>query len=444
MYQTFRHFPPPPTPLQSPAMPALPLAARLRPASLTDFVGQTPLVGPGGVLRRLVDARTLHSLVLWGPPGCGKTTLIRLLATETGIPLVEFSAVTSGIAEVRQVIAEARARLEAGQGQTAVFIDELHRFNKAQQDAFLPHVEQGTIILLGATTENPYFSINAALRSRLKIYQLQALTPDDLSLILDRALATLGTDHAAISLDSDARQLLLDLAGGDARFVLGALEVACTIAPDHAITATVIEQVLQQRQLLYDKTGDQHYDTISAFIKSIRGSDVDAALHYLARMLEAGEDPAFIARRLVIAASEDIGLANAMGLVVANACRDAVEHLGMPEAHYPLAQATVYLAASPKSNTAGSALHAARKAVQQGPVPPVPLHLRNAPVPQMAREHGMSVGYRYPHDSPTGWLPQQYLPDGVTNLPYYRPKPIGEERDIAAWLKHLKTPPSGS
>ncbi|MEO7993936.1 MAG: replication-associated recombination protein A [bacterium] len=418
----------------------LPLAARLRPLTLADFVGQEHLVGEGKVLARLVASGTLHSLVLWGPPGTGKTTLIRVLAAETKTPLVEFSAVTSGIAEVRTVIAEAKKREEADGTRTAVFIDELHRFNKAQQDAFLPHVEQGTIILLGATTENPYFSINAALRSRLKIYQLQSLTPANLTQILDRALAILASEGDAVTVTDDARTLLIELAGGDARFVLGALEMALTLRADATtpIDLTTIEQVLQQRMLLYDKTGDQHYDTISAFIKSIRGSDVDAALHYLARMVESGEEPAFLARRLVISACEDVGLANPMGIVIANACREAVEFIGFPEAHYALAMATVYLAASPKSNSAGAALHKARAAVKAGPNPPIPLHLRNAPVPAMAREHGISVGYKFPHDSPTGWLPQEYLPPGLSGLPFYTPKGIGEERDIAAYLASLK------
>lgn len=422
---------------------AKPLAARIRPSTLEEFVGQEHLVGKTGVIRRMIETKELYSLILWGPPGCGKTTLAKIIANLTETRLIEFSAVMSGVKEVREIIKAAKVNLQAGVGKTILFIDELHRFNKAQQDAFLPHVEAGVIILFGATTENPHFSIIAPLLSRMKVYRLETLKPEDMSRILDRAVITLGErDQVEIEIDGKARQFLVDTSGGDARFIINSLEVATSFAESDSgkkvITLESAQKALMTRSLKYDKTGDEHYDTISAFIKSMRGSDPDAAVYYLARMLEAGEDPKFIARRIVIQASEDVGNANPMALVVANAAREAVEFVGMPEAALPLAQAAIYVSVSPKSNASCTAINAAMELVREGQSYPIPLHLRNAPFAGAKDEYGFSVGYKYPHSYPLGYVEETYLPEELKNEKFYKPRPWGEEKKIREWMDAVK------
>lgn len=425
---------------------AEPLAAKIRPDTLDSFVGQKHLVGENGIIRRMIESKDIRSLILWGPPGCGKTTLVRIIAKLSGTRMVEFSAVTSGVKEVKEIIKIAKANLKAGMGRTILFIDELHRFNKAQQDAFLPHVEAGAIILFGATTENPHFSINAPLLSRLKVYRLEMLNDEDMSKILDRAIGEIEKKQSVkIKLDDKTKQFFIDTAGGDARFIINSIDVSASVNRDKSGKDTIdisledAQNALMTRALKYDKSGDEHYDTISAFIKSMRGSDPDAAIYYLARMLEAGEDPKFIARRIVIQASEDVGNANPMALVVANAARQAVEFVGMPEAALPLAQAVIYISVSPKSNASYDAINAARKDVREGVNPPIPLHLRNAPVKQMKDDYGFSKGYQYPHNHPLGYVEETYLPDEIKDRKYYKPKSWGEERIIRDWMDALKS-----
>jgi putative ATPase len=396
----------------------------------------------------MVRSGALHSFILWGPPGSGKTTVARALANELDVDFVEYSAVTSTVKEVREVVKRAREQRKLTGRRTILFIDELHRFNKLQQDAFLPHIEDGTIILIGATTENPYFTINAALRSRLTVYKLEPLGVEDLSIIADRVLEYFNGGAEAggpgYALPADVRDRLLMLSGGDARTLISTLEVAKTLVDETGggrggeFTNQLIEDAIQAAYRVYDRTGDAHYDTISAYIKSMRGSDPDAAVYYLARMLASGEDPKFIARRLVIQAAEDVGIANPMALVVANAARDAVEFVGMPEAQIPLAMATIYVAVSPKSNASCMAISNALKDIEDGKNHPPPLHLRNAPVEEMKTVHGHSAGYAYAHSFEGGIVDMHYLPEEMLGAVYYRPTSRGKEKAIKEWLDKFR------
>jgi putative ATPase len=425
-----------------------PLAARLRPQRLSDIVGQKALLSPNGAISRMVRTGALHSFILWGPPGCGKTTVARALAHELDVNFVEFSAVTSTVKEVREVVKRAKEDRKLSGRKTILFIDELHRFNKLQQDAFLPHIEDGTIVLIGATTENPYFTINSALRSRLTVYKLEALDPEDLAILADRVLEHFneGSEEGKPKyiLPDDVREPLLMLSGGDARTLIGTLEAAKTLIDERQaggggeFTQEIIENALQAAYRVYDRQGDAHYDTISAYIKSMRGSDPDAAIYYLAKMLSSGEDPKFIARRLVIQAAEDVGNANPLAIVVANAAREAVEFVDMPEAQIPLAQATIYVATSPKSNAAVSAIGAAMADIEAGKNFPPPLHLRNAPVKAMKTVHGHSEGYKYAHSYEGGIVDLQYLPDEMIGTEYYHPAPRGKEKAIGEWLEKFR------
>ncbi len=390
-----------------------PLASRIRPRRFEDLVGQGQVIE---TLRSLAESGHLPSVVLWGPPGSGKTTLAAIIAEATGARFVTLSAVTSGVADLRRAVAEAR-ELRRGGRRTVLFVDELHRFNKAQQDAILPHVEDGTLTLIGATTENPSFEVIAPLLSRSRVFRLEPLSRDDLEQVLRRGLAEL---DAAI--DEDALAGLLEAARGDARVALNALEAAAALAGGESIGLAAVERAMQDRHLLYDRAGDMHYDIVSALIKSVRGSDPDAAVYWLARMLEAGEDPNFVARRLVILASEDIGLADPMALPVAVAAQQAAHFIGMPEAFFPLTEAALYLARAPKSNSAGRAYTAAREAIRETGNLAVPLHLRNA-VTGLMRSMGYGRGYQYAHDDPSGIVDQQHLPDELQDRRFYDPNP---------------------
>ena len=424
-----------------------PLAARMRPRSLAEFVGQEHLVGERGPLRRSVARGHLSSLLLWGPPGTGKTSLARLLAGEVGAHFSTMSAVMSGVAEVRATLAEAQERLALHGTRTVLFLDEIHRFNKAQQDALLPHVEDGTVTLIGATTENPYFEVNAALLSRMRVWRLEALTDEDIATVVRRAVAdeerglagSLGPE-GGVALDDAAFEHLVSFAGGDARTALNVLEGAVALAEGEGIRDADgrvsprledVETAAQQRVLGYDRAGDGHYDTASAFIKSLRGNDPDAALYWLAAMIAAGEDPKFIARRLIISASEDVGNADPRALTVAVAAGQALDWIGLPEAQYALAQATTYVATAPKSNRSGSAYWAAVSDVEARGSLPVPLHLRNAAHRGM-KQHGIGVGYRYSHDFEGADVDQQYLPDELVDRRYYLPTDQGYEATLGA------------
>jgi putative ATPase len=418
--------------------PDAPLAARMRPRMLEEFMGQPHLVGDEGALTRVVKPGHLPSIVLWGPPGSGKTTLARLLADRAGGTWRQLSAVTSGVADVRSLVAEAKALRSAG-GRTVAFIDELHRFNKSQQDALLPHVEDGTIALIGATTENPYYEINSPLLSRMRVYRLEPLDTDALGAIVDRALADPDRGLGGSANLTDAgRAALLDLAGGDARQALNVLESAAVTAAGSPIGAEEVSEAAQQRLLAYDRVGDQHYEAASAFIKSMRGNDPDAALYWLASMIAAGEDPTFVARRIVIAASEDVGNADPRALQVAVAAMQATEMIGLPEAQYALAQAASYVASAPKSNRAGAAYFAALAEVEENGRQPVPLHLRPSAHRRLAREHGYGKGYLYPHDYDDADVDQQYLPDSLAGRVFYEPSEEGLELKIGERLQRLR------
>ena len=418
-----------------------PLASRMRPRTFEEFVGQEHIIGPGRVLRRTIESDQLPSIILWGPPGTGKTTLAHVVAATTESHFSPISAVTSGVRDLRQIAADARDRLGVEGRRTVLFIDEIHRFNKAQQDVILPHVENGTVVLIGATTENPSFEVNAPLLSRCRVFTLKPLTNEEIEEIVRRALGdeAHGLGAHLVELDDEALAVLVTLANGDARIALNALELATSAAEPDAdgarqVTSAAVEDTMQQRALLYDRAGDQHYDTISAFIKSMRGSDPDAAIYWLARMIEAGEDPLFIARRLVVLAAEDVGMADPQALSVAIAAQQAVHLVGMPEGRIPLAEATVYLATAPKSNSSYAAIDAALADVQKTRNDPVPMHLRNA-VTGLMRGMGYGEGYKYSHDYDDHFAPMQNLPDALKGRRYYTPSDQGYEPEVAERLR---------
>ena len=431
---------------------AKPLAERLRPRTLDDYIGQEHLVGPGAVLRQMIDSGHISSFILWGPPGVGKTTLAHIIANRLQTPFYTLSAVTSGVKDVRDVIEKAQKGRFFDEASPILFIDEIHRFSKSQQDSLLGAVEQGIVTLIGATTENPSFEVIRPLLSRCQLYVLRSLEKDDLLRLLDRAIHNdLILKEKQIELkETDA---MLRFSGGDARKLLNILELVAdsptpSPSPDGrgeteespsggeavVITDELVERLLQQNPLAYDKDGEMHYDIISAFIKSIRGSDPDAALYWMARMIEGGEDPEFIARRMVISASEDIGLANPNALLLANAAFDTVMKIGWPEARIALAEAVVYLAASPKSNSAYLAIDEALSTVRQTGNLPVPLHLRNAPT-KLMKQLGYHDGYIYPHDRPGNFAPQQYLPDALQNERLWHPQHTPAEEKLAQRMK---------
>ena len=414
-----------------------PLAARMRPRDLDEFLGQAHLVGEGRVLRRAIEAGRLPSMILWGPPGSGKTTLARIAAQRAGARFVAIQAVSAGVADLRRAIADAiEVRRGAGR-QTVLFIDEIHRFNKAQQDAVLPHVENADVILIGATTENPSFEVISALLSRSRVYVLKALSDADIRVVVDRALVDpergLG---GKIAIDDDAKEFLVRAANGDARVALNALELAASSTAH--LTFPAVQDALQRRSLLYDRAGDQHYDTISAFIKSVRGSDPDAALYWLVRMIDSGEDPMFIARRIVILAAEDIGLADPNALVVASAAQQATHLIGFPEGYYPLAEATLYLAAAPKSDSVKRAYARVIDDIEHTRADPVPLHLRNA-VTGLMSSLGYGRDYQYAHDRPDHFAPEEtFLPEPLAGRRYYEPTDLGVEAKIKARIEELR------
>ena len=420
-----------------------PLAARMRPRTLDEFVGQEPAVGPGSMLRGAIERGRLPSIILWGPPGCGKTTLARILASQANAEFVAISAVSSGVADLRKVMAESQARRVGGR-RTVLFIDEIHRFNKAQQDVILPYVEDGTVTLIGATTENPSFEVIAPLLSRSRVIRLKQLERPDLVSVIDRALADRerGLGGLGLSISDDAMSALISGGNGDARAVLTALEIAADVAlaaGRTSITPEDVQQALQDRRPYYDRQSDYHYDSISAFIKSVRGSDPDATLYWLARMIDAGEDPLFIVRRMVILAAEDIGLADPQALVVATACQQAVHFIGLPEGFLPMSECALYLALAPKSNSAYSAYLRANQAASETAHLPVPMHLRNAATGLMT-EFGYGQGYRYAHDEP-GHVARgmRYLPEELGQTQYYLPGSLGFEAVAAERHARLRS-----
>jgi putative ATPase len=419
-----------------------PLAARMRPRTLDDVAGQQHLLAPGKPLREAIEKGSVGSIVFWGPPGTGKTTIARVIAHYTDREFVAFSAVTEGVPRVREIVAEAEGRRRLGRG-TILFADEIHRFNKAQQDAFLPHVEAGTITLIGATTENPSFEINGALLSRLRVFVLQPLSADDVRALIERALsdAERGLAGMDLTVDEDARELIATEADGDARRALTVLEAAAEhVGARGRVTVEVARDALQLRFARYDKGGEETYNMLSAFHKSLRGSDPQGALYWMARMIEGGADPMIMFRRAIAMAAEDIGLADPEALKLAVAARDAYHMLGAPEGYLPLAQMVVYLATAPKSNSSKVALGAAIEAARQHPAEGVPLHIRNAPT-KLMKELGYHAGYQYAHDAPEAFIPQEYLPERLHGARFYEPGPFGFEKEIAkrlAWWEELR------
>jgi len=422
-----------------------PLAERMRPRTLEEFIGQEHIIAPGKMLYRAIKADKLSSIILYGPPGTGKTTLARIIANTTKSHFEQLSAVTAGVADIRKIIDEAKQRLGMYGQHTILFIDEIHRFNKSQQDALLPHVEAGTIVLIGATTENPYFEVNSALLSRSTVFELYPLKEEHLKKILKSALTDKerGLGNYRIDITEETIDHIVNMADGDARSVLNALELAfLTTSPSEDgvihIDLSVAEECIQRRAVRYDKTGDNHYDTISAFIKSMRGSDPDAAVYWLAKMINAGEDPKFIARRIVICASEDVGNADPRALVVAMAAADAVQFIGMPESQIILTQAATYIACAPKSNATVMAIDKALADVKNKRDTGVPNHLKDASYDGDGKL-GHGVGYKYAHDYPGHYVKQQYLPDSLTGTIYYEPSDNGYEKQIKDYLDRIRS-----
>ena len=420
-----------------------PLAARMRARRIVEFVGQEHIVGPCTLLRTAIENDDLTSMIFWGPAGCGKSTLASVIAKHTSCNFENFSAVTSGVPEMRKVIQRAKELRKATGRKTILFVDEIHRFNKAQQDALLPHVEDGTVILIGATTENPYFEVNTPLLSRSRLFTFEPLSDEQVRLVVERAVEDeeRGLGKENVKIDEDAVRHIVSVAQGDARNALSALELAVKATPRDdsgakTVTLKIAEQAVQKRVLNYDKNGDNHYDTISAFIKSMRGSDPDAAVYWLARMIAAGEDPKFIARRIVIQAAEDVGNADPMALVVATAAAQAVQFVGLPEAQIPLSQAAIYLACAPKSNASYEAINRANKDVAERKAPPVPKHLRGTGYPG-AKALGHGEGYLYPHSFPGHYVEQEYLPPEAKSGPYYEPTEHGHEAKFKRRLESL-------